>query len=589
MSLGQHAFDRWGLPRWLMERVWGLEHAFERSRASGRPEDDTRIRIFVVLVLFSIGFVILTMGATRAALFSDAARAEGGPLAALGAARADLVDRNGKMLAADLLHYGLYIDPREIWDTAETRRTLIAAMPGLDPKRLEKALQGNRRVFVIGALTPDEKTRVNDLGLPGVTFEPEQHRIYPLGPSAAHIIGFSDAGGEGLSGAEAAFNDDIRAAARDGKPMPISIDLRVQGALEDELWKAVAEFTPKGAVGVVADVHTGEILGLASWPVFDPNRPGKSSIDAQTNRAANSIYEMGSTFKAFTVAIGLDTGVATPESKFDATHPFQLGYRTIHDYHATHAILSLVEVFQHSSNIGTARLAEAIGPQRLSDYFNRLGLTTPAKIELIETRRPLTPKVWNEDAVASTSFGHGINVTPLAVTRAMIALLNGGTSIPLTIRKLEPGAQVTGPRVVSEKTSMQMLSIMRANVTGGSGKSANIEGLYVGGKTGTGDKWDPEARRYSTTKQVSSFAAVFPTTGGPQTKRYFVMILLDEPNRGHLGVDPTGGIAAAPAAGRVIERIAPFLKQKRQGPNVPQVIAVEQPPETSDADAAAER
>ncbi len=572
-------FDRWGLPRWLMERVWGLEHAFERARASGRPEDDTRIRIFVLLLLFSIGFVVLTVGATRAALFSDAVRGEGGP-PVLGAARADLVDRNGKMLAADLLHYGLYIDPREIWNQAETRRTLSAAMPGLDRRRLEKALSGSRRVFVIGALTPEEKTRVNDLGLPGVTFEPEQHRIYPLGPSGAHIIGFSDAGGEGLSGAEAAFNNDIRTAGRAGKTMPISIDLRVQGALEDELWKAAAEFTPKGAVGVVADVHTGEILGLASWPVFDPNHPGKSSIDAQTNRAANSIYEMGSTFKAFTVAIGLDTGVATPESRFDATHPFQIGYRTISDYHATRAVLNLVEVFQHSSNIGTARLAVGIGPQRMGDYFNRLGLTTPAKIELIETRRPLTPKVWNEDAVASTSFGFGMNVTPLAVTRAMLALVNGGQSIPLTIHKLAPGAKVAGSRAVSEKTSLQMLSIMRANVTGGSGKSANIEGLYVGGKTGTGNKWDPAVKRYSNVKQVSSFAAVFPTTGDLPTKRYFVLILLDEPNRGHLGVDPTGGIAAAPTAGRVIERIAPFLDIKRQPEGVPQVIPVEQPADT---------
>ena len=586
MSLTQPTLGRFGLPRWLMERVWGLEHAFERARASGRAEDDTRLRIFVILVFFALGFVILAVGATRAALFSDAARAEGGPLT-VGASRVDLVDRNGQMLAADLLHYGLYIDPREIWDPAETRRTLMAAMPDLDPRRLERALGGHRRVFVTGALTPEARTKVNDLGLPGVTFEPEQHRIYPLGPTAAHIIGFSDSGGEGLSGAEAAFNAEIRGAARGGQPMPISIDLRVQGALEDELWKGVAEFRPKGAVGVVADVHTGEILGLASWPVFDPNRPGKSSIDAQTNRAANSIYEMGSTFKAFTVAIGLDTGVATPETKFDATHPFQIGYRTIKDYHATRAVLNLVEVFQHSSNIGTARLAMAVGPQRMGAYFDRLGLTQPAKIELIETRRPLTPKVWNEDAVASTSFGFGMNVTPLAVTRAMLPLVNGGQSIPLTIHRLDPGAKVGGTQVVSQKTSLQMLSIMRANVTGGSGKSANIEGLYVGGKTGTGNKWDPAARRYSSTKQVSSFAAVFPTTGSLQTKRYFVLILMDEPGRGHLGLDPTGGIVAAPVAGRVIERIAPFLGVRRQAAGVPQVIPVEQPPEVGDA--AAER
>lgn len=587
MSLSLESFGRAGLPRWLIERVWGLEHAFERARASGKAEDDTRLRIFFVLILFGLGFITLAIGATRAALFSDA---RGGPgMAAAGASRADLVDRNGMLLAADLLHYGLYIDPREIWDTAETRGKLLQVLPGLEPERLERALRGNRRIFVLGALTPAERNRVHELGLPGVTFEPEQRRVYPLGPSAAHIIGFADAGGEGLSGAEAAFNEDIRNAAANGGSVPLSIDIRVQGALEDELWKAAAEFKPKGAVGLVTDVHTGEILGLASWPVFDPNKPGKAGVYAQTNRAAASIFEMGSTFKAFTVAIGLDTGHATPSTRFDATQPFQIGYRTIKDYHATHAVLSLVEVFQHSSNIGTARLAESVGPPTMERYYRALGLTTPAKVELIESARPLTPKVWNEDTIASTSFGFGLNVSPLALARAYEPLLNGGKLIPLTIRKLEPGTKVDGPRVMSEKTSLQMLSIMRANVTGGSGKSADIEGLYVGGKTGTGNKYDPAIRGYSNTKQVSSFAATFPTTGGVNDKRYFVLILLDEPGRGRLGVDPTGGIAAAPAVGRIVERIAPFLGVKRQPPGVPQAIPVEQPPEEPGADPSTER
>jgi cell division protein FtsI (penicillin-binding protein 3) len=577
MSLSPNTFSRSGLPRWLIERVWGLEHAFERARASGKAEDDTRLRIFFVLALFALGFMTLAIGATRAALFSDARG--GSALASLGASRADLVDRNGMLLAADLLHYGLYIDPREIWDTAETRRGLLKLLPELEPERLERALRGNRRIFVVGSLTPQERNRVHQLGLPGVSFEPEQRRVYPLGTSAAHIVGFSDAGGEGISGAEAAFNDDIRGAARSGNPVPLSIDLRVQGALEDELYKAVAEFKPKGAVGLVTDVHTGEILGMASWPAFDPNKPGKAGVYAQTNRAAATVYEMGSTFKGFTVAIGLDTGVATPESTFDARTPFKLGYRVITDYHAARKILTLVEVFQHSSNIGTAKLAESIGPRRMQAYFDGLGLTKPAKVELIENARPLTPKVWNEDAVASTSFGHGINVTPLALARAYGAVLNGGTLIPLTIHKLEPGAKVAGPRVVSERTSLQMLSIMRANVTGesGSGRSANMPGLSVGGKTGTGEKYDPAIRGYNHTRQVSSFAAVFPTTGGADTKRYFVLVLLDEPHASANSAGySTGGWVAAPAAGRVIERIAPFLNVKRRS-DLGQAVPVEPP------------
>jgi cell division protein FtsI (penicillin-binding protein 3) len=563
MSLAPSNFG----PSWLSGRLsglmWGFEHAFERARASGKAEDDTRIRILFVLMLFSLGFVVLAVGATRATLFSKAGLGDAYS-APMGAARADIVDRNGQMLAADLLHYGLYIDPREIWDTAETRRALTANLPDLTAERLERALRAGRRTFVIGGMTPEVRAKIHDLGLPGVSFEPEQKRVYPLGYTAAHLIGFADTGGEGLAGAEAAFNDDIRKAAGAQGSVPLSIDLRIQAALEDELYKATAQFHPKGAAGVVVNVHTGEVLGLASYPTFDPNKPGAASLDARLNRAAGAVYEMGSTFKGFTIATGLDTGVATPSSTFDATHPFQLGYRTITDYHATHAMLTLVEVFQHSSNIGTARLGEQIGPERLHAYFDRFGLTQPAKIELIESARPLTPRVWNEDAIASTSFGHGINVTPLAVARAYSGLMNGGELLPLTIKKLAPGTVVHGPRMVSESTALTLLQIMRSNVscTCGSGKSANVPGLNVGGKTGTGDKWDPVAKRYSTTKQVSSFAAVFPTDGPLNTPRYFVLILMDEPQRDRTGADPTGGIAAAPAAGHIIERIAPFLGVK---------------------------
>jgi len=568
MSLGQISFGPSWFSRRLSGLMWRLEHAFERARASGRAEDDTRIRIFFVLALFSAGFLILAIGATHAALFSKVG--EGDAYApAQGAARADLVDRNGQMLAADLLHYGLYIDPREIWDTAETRRALTANLPDLTAERLDRALRAGRRTFVTGGLTPEVRAQIHDMGLPGVSFEPEEKRVYPLGYTAAHLVGFADTGGQGLAGAEAALNDDIRAAATSQGSVPLSIDLRIQAALEDELYKATAQFHPKGAAGVVINVHTGEILGLASYPTFDPNKPGAASLDARLNRAAGAIYEMGSTFKGFTVATGLDTGVATPSSTFDATHPFQLGYRTITDYHATHAMLTLVEVFQHSSNIGTARLGEEIGPERLHAYFDRFGLTQSAKTELIESARPLTPRVWDEDAIASTSFGHGINVTPLAVARAYSGLMNGGELLPLTIRKLPPGTVVHGPRMIKESTALTLLQIMRSNVscTCGSGKSANIPGLNVGGKTGTGEKWDPAARRYSNTRQVSSFAAVFPTDGALTDPRYFVLVLLDEPQRGG-GPDPTGGIVAAPAAGKIIERIAPFLGiQKRAETN----------------------
>ncbi len=569
MSLAHPSFEAPGW-RWLKAKVWGLEHAFERAKAAGKAEDDTRIRIFFVLALFATAFLLLAIGATRAALFSDAGRS-GGYAAPVGASRADLVDRNGAMLAADLLHYGLYVDPREIWDADETRRALRSALPNLNRQRLEKVLSGERRGFVAAGLTPEVRARIHALGLPGVTFEPEERRVYPLGTTAAHLVGFADTGGVGLAGAERALNDTIRGNAASKTAVALSIDLRVQAALEDELYKAAAEFQPRGAVGIVTNVHTGEILGMASYPTFDPNQVAKADDNAKLNRAAASIYEMGSTFKAFTVAIGLDTGVATPSSTFDARVPYQLGYRTIKDYHAARKILTLVEVFQRSSNIGTAKLAESVGAERLSKYFTALGLTKPAQVELMESARPLTPRKWDIDTVASTSFGHGMNVSPVALSSAMGALLNGGYMVPLTIKKLERGQRPQGQRVLSEQTSLQMLQIMRANVIGGSGKSADAPGLSVGGKTGTGEKYDPAIRAYSTERQVSSFAAVFPTSGTVQADRYFVLILMDEPHGTAKTYGySTGGWVAAPAAGRVIDRIAPFLGVQRQ----PELIKV---------------
>jgi cell division protein FtsI (penicillin-binding protein 3) len=573
MSLTQHTFGSAPGFRWLAARVWRLEHAFERSRAAGRAEDDTRIRIFFVLALFAAGFLTLAAGATRAALFTNVGHGDGYVLGD-GAARADIVDRNGAMLAADLLHYGLYVDPREIWDAAETRRALHAALPQLDVRRLEKALRGERRTFLVGGLTPQARGVIHDLGLPGVSFEPEQHRVYPLGSTAAHLIGFADSGGEGLSGAELALNEAVRGGASDHQSVPLSIDLRVQAALEDELYKAAAAHQAKGAVGIVTNVHTGEILGIASYPTYDPNAAGRASPDALTNRAAASVYEMGSIFKVFTVAAGLDSGAATLASTFDTRQPIKIGGQTIHDYHPENKIMTVSEIFIHSSNIGTTKLALQEGGPTLTKYFKRFGLFQAAPVELQESTRPILPRTWTENAVASASFGHAISVSPLAVAAGMGAVLNGGTYIPLTVRPVERGVRPQGPRVVSETTTQAMLGLMRENVVRGTGGKANAPGLRVGGKTGSAEK--VIGGRYERTKLVSSFAAVFPTDGPVDADRYFVLILMDEPKGTAESFGfATGGWTAAPAAGRVIDRIAPFLgvARKADAPADPEKVA----------------
>lgn len=543
--------------RWGVEFVWRIEHAFERSKAAGHATDDTRIRIFVVLALFAMAFATLGVEAGRAALFSGAGGV-GLSEPVPPEARADLTDRQGRLLATDLTHYGLYLDPREVWDQGETRRGLLAALPNLSKDRLERALRSGRREYLIGGLTPQERARVHDLGLPGAVFEEEQRRVYPLGPTAAHLIGFSDSGGHGLAGAERALDASVRQGARAGEMTTLSVDLRVQAALEDELAKGMAAYQALAAIGVVTDVHTGEILAMASLPDFDPNAPGGADPNRMVNRAAQSVFEMGSTFKVFTTAMALDAGVVNIRTTFDASAPLKIGDRAVHDFHAENRTMTVEDIFLHSSNIGTAKMGLMAGADRLTSYFRAFGLMEPAKVELAESAKPILPRRWNPDTVASASFGHAISVSPLAVAAATGAIMNGGTYVPLTIAKRDPGARPAGRRVVSEETSRLMLELMRANVLKGSGGKADAVGLRVGGKTGSAEK--VIGGRYVRDRLVSSFAAVFPTDGRLEDPRYLVLIIYDEPK----GTKQTwgfrtGGWNAAPTAGQVIDRIAPFL------------------------------
>jgi cell division protein FtsI (penicillin-binding protein 3) len=556
--------------RWVTEPIWRIERAFGRAKAEDRAEDDTRLRIFFVLAIFTAAFLALAAGATRSALFSGADRGdlEGAPPGA----RADLTDRNGQLLAADLPHFGLYYDPHENWNPDEVRRVLGPALPGLSADRLDRALKADRRQYLIGGLTPAEKDRIDDLGLPGLSFQPEPKRAYLMGPTAGQLIGFVDRGGVGISGAELALDKTIRADA--GKAtVPLSIDLRVQAALQDEVEKAGTNFRALDAIGIVTDVKTGEILGMASWPDFDPNNIGANPV-ANINHVTSTVFEPGSVFKVFTLAMGIDSGIANINTVFDTTTPLQIGNQKIRDDEKSAVNLPLWQVFTHSSNIGAARLGLLAGGDRLQTYFKSFGLYNAAPSELRESARPLVPAKLTDNTVASMSFGQAISVTPLSVATGMNAIFNGGEYIPLTIRKLAPGEVPKGRRVVSAATSRTMLDLMRLNATLGTGRGADAAapGYSVGGKTGTAQK--AINGHYAVGKRVSSFAAIFPTDGPMDAQRYFVFILLDEPQP----TKDTGGFAmgaqtAAPTAGRVIERIAPILGVKREA-----VVSVVAPP-----------
>lgn len=557
-----------GLPlpsaRWLAELLLRLEHAFERAHADDRAENDTRVRIFMVTVGFALLFAVLAAGATRAALFSGHA-APGVARAAPALLRADVTDRDGRLLATNLTHYRLFIDPAEVWDRPAATRALTAALPRLPRRRLAEVMAGGSRAFVAGGLTPQERARLHDLALGGVYFEPEDRRVYPLGPTAAHLVGFADTAGEGLAGAERAFSDQIRSGGAEGAPFALSIDLRVQGALEMELAAVAAEQQARGAVGVVTNVHTGEVLAMASWPEFDPNAAGTAGADALRNRAAADVYEMGSIAKVFSVAAALDSGAVRADTVIDTAAPLRIGGRTIRDFHAQNRPMTVEEVFLHSSNIGTSHLAARMGAEVMVPYYEAFGLLRAAPIELAESARPLVPARWDGNTLASASFGHAIGLTPLQMAAGIGAIMNGGEYVPLTIRPVRPGRRPRGRRVVSEETSRRMLALMRLNAVRGSGTRAEAQapGLRLGGKTGSAEKYTNG--RPDRTRVLSSFAAVFPADGPPAAPRYLVMILVDEPRGAPSSYGlRTGGFVAAPAVGRVANRIAPFLGVERR-------------------------
>ncbi|HUZ12521.1 MAG TPA: penicillin-binding protein 2 [Caulobacteraceae bacterium] len=550
--------------RWIGRRLWWVEHAFERARASERAVDDTRLRIFFVLALFCTGFAALSLGAARAALFSPYDQGVEAAAPALGA-RADLVDRRGELLALDLPRYGLYLDPQQIVRKAAVRAALLAALPAIEPAKLDRALAGDRQEFIVGGLTPAAMTRLHALAVPGVSFEPQIGRDYPLGALGAHLIGFASKDGVGLAGAEKAFDAAIRA---DGgkRPVALSIDLRVQGALHDELARAAKDYAIADGAGLVVDVRTGEILAMASWPDFDANRAGEAAPAALINHAAASVYEPGSVMKVFTLATGLDLGVATTDTVFDVARPLVLQGQTIHDYDTGDTALPLWEVFTHSSNIGAAKLGLMIGAQRFSRYYHAYGLFSAAPSVLRESAWPIAPRILGEDTIASMSFGQAISVSPLALATGMSAILNGGLYRPLTLTPVAPGAApAPGRRVIKASTSRTMLNLMRLNVLQGTGAKADVAGLRVGGKTGTATKVvDGRYVKGRNALNLASFAAVFPTDGPLDADRYLVLVMLDEPRptAADSGVT-TGGLTAAPTAARVIRRIAPFLGVRR--------------------------
>jgi cell division protein FtsI (penicillin-binding protein 3) len=521
-----------------------------------RALDAARIRLRVVGLSLALCFGILAVRAIELAVTSPASAAVAGPEVAE-ATRGDLFDRTGQVLATTLQTYSLFADPSLVWDAAETSAALATVLPDLDIEGVTRELSSHRRfVWIQRNLTPRQRQAVFALGLPGLDFRIEPRRVYPRGRLAAHVVGYTDRDMHGLAGAERSF--DAALSSHDGRPVALSIDMGVQFHLDEVLRTTMEEFSAIAASAVVMNVHTGEILGMVSLPDYDPNRPTDASPEERLNRSAQSVYEMGSTFKAFTVAMALEAGTATLESGYDATEPLRIGGYTIHDYHGENRWLTLSEIFIHSSNIGSSRIALQVGAEGQREFLGRLRLLERAPIELAESADPLLPRNWGPTETATISYGHGLAVSPIATIAAFAAIANGGIYVQPTLQPVAADETIVGERVLEAQAAQDVMTLMRENVTDGTGGQAEAAGYLVAGKTGTAEK--PSRGGYDRNRLISTFSAVFPYND-PQ---YAVLVLLDEP-QGTAATHgyATGGWTAAPAVSQIVSRIAPILGVER--------------------------
>ena len=467
--------------------------------------------------------------------------------------RADIRDRNGELLATTLPTYSLYARPKYVWNADETATSLARVLPGLDRQVVrDRVARQADQVLIKHGLTPKQRQAVFHLGLPGLMFQKQPQRVYPRGALAAHIVGFSDVDMNGLAGAERAFDGLL--TDKNAPDVSLSLDVRVQNALEDELNWGLKKFKADTNAGVVLNIKTGEILAMASLPDFDPNSPNTSSPQNLYNHASMSTYELGSVFKPITMAMALEAGVTDLDETFPVQKPLKVRDKYIRDDHPSQVPLAMPEILAESSNRGTAMMAMRVGGDGQQAFLKKLGLMDRIEFELFENARPQVQKEWQDITTVTVSYGHGISVTPLSLSAAIGALLNGGEYIAPTILKRDAVNTVQPRRVISEQTSQTLRDLMRYVATDGTGRNARVQGYNIMGKTGTADK--PSRNGYDERRLVSSFVAAFPY----EDPTYLVFITYDEPKavEGTYGY-ATAGWNAAPTAGRVIERIGPML------------------------------
>ena len=528
-----------------------------RDRFAGpakRAIETGRNRAAIAAAVFALGFLAVAGRLVDVAV----SRAGGEPrqlaaskeAAAPISARGNIVDRNGVVLATNLKAAALVADPRRVINAESAAARLASLLPEFDQAEAARRLASDRHfVWLRRGLTPRQQMLVNRLGIPGLYFQQDERRVYPHGRIASHVLGHTGFDNQGLGGVESFFDRRLSGVGGVGRDVTLSLDIRVQHILHEELMTAVAEQQAIGGSALVMDVRNGEILAMVSLPDFDPNQGAGSSEAARFNRNSLGVYEMGSTFKIFTTAMALEYGAAKLDDLYDVARPIRVARHTINDLHGSGRPLTVSDIFVKSSNIGAVHLAMAVGTAGQRSFLGRLGLFDKPAIELSEIGAPLQPAKWREINTMTVAFGHGVAVSPVQHASAIAAVANGGILYPPTLVKRAGNGQALGRRVISPVTSAKMRELMRRVVVKGTGRRAAVEEFEIGGKTGTAEK--PSKRGYQRRKLLSSFVGLFPI----YDPRYLVFVLIDEPK----GVDgnsrrATGGWVAAPVVGAVVRR-----------------------------------
>ena len=525
----------------------------------------TQARIRWMVLALVLGFGLVGGRLVQLGMVVPDSTIEGQARDVITATRPPILDRNGLEMAVDIRVPSLYAEPRRIIDVEEAVRELRTVLPDLDETWLRNRLTGDKGfVWVQRELSPAIQEKVMRLGIPGIDFITESKRFYPGMNEASHILGSTNIDNQGIAGIERHMDgEDVALLQELGlargnalSPVELSVDMRVQHVMHEQLVDAMIRYKAVAAAGVMMDIHTGEIIALASVPDFDPNVPASALVKDSFNRVTSGIFEPGSIFKTVTMAGALDSGAVSITDQFDARFGIRFGRFTIDDFHGKHRILSLPEVYKYSSNIGTIRVMQAMGKEAYRAFLTTMGFDARVPFELPEMRLPTVPKEFSEVGAATASFGHGLSVSPLHMVAAYSAFVNGGNYIaPTLYRRDLAEAEVLYRRVLQPSTSEAIRYLMRLNALEGSGSQMNKEalGYRVGGKTGTAEK--VVDGRYSSSTVTNFFGSAFPL----DNPRYAMVIMVDEPKAENPQSGTTAGWNAGTVTGRIVQRVAPML------------------------------